>query len=273
MTLTRCQVQAADAFTYGQTYVALSRCVSSQGLWVEGATVTPKAVKAHKDVLRFMKVKPPPSIPYQQQQQQQQQPQVVKKIATEEQLAKMAQSRANALERKRLKQLKVQQQNGSAATPSAATSSATRSTTPSAISAAYAAAPAAPSSSSSSSSSSTRAFYAAKNQNGMHGVVKAGEGRVLLSCLSEGEPDCLQGMSIVVTGVLPSLNREDAQTLIEKYGGLFRKSVSGKTTYLLVGSILEDGRAVEEGSKYKAAIKKGVTIIEQHEFLRLVGAN
>ena len=271
MTLTRCQVQAADAFTYGQTYVALSRCVSSQGLWVEGATVTPKAVKAHKDVLRFMKVKPPPSIPYQQQQQQQQQPQVVKKIATEEQLAKMAQSRANALERKRLKQLKVQQQNGSAATPLAATSSATRSTTPSAISAAYAAAPAAPSSS--SSSSSTRAFYAAKNQNGMHGVVKAGEGRVLLSCLSEGEPDCLQGMSIVVTGVLPSLNREDAQTLIEKYGGLFRKSVSGKTTYLLVGSILEDGRAVEEGSKYKAAIKKGVTIIEQHEFLRLVGAN
>ena len=107
----------------------------------------------------------------------------------------------------------------------------------------------------------------------MQGVVKAGEGRVLLSSLSEGEPNCLQGMSFVVTGVLPSLNREDAQRLIEKYGGLFRKSVSGKTTYLLVGSILEDGRAVGEGSKYKAAIKKGVTIIEQHEFLRLVGAN
>ena len=103
----------------------------------------------------------------------------------------------------------------------------------------------------------------------MHSVVACGVERLVLSNLGQGLPNCFKGMSFVVTGVLPSLDREDAQTLIEQYGGQFRKSVSGKTTYLLVGSHLEDGRAVVEGSKYKAAVKKKVLIINQDEFLAL----
>ena len=92
-----------------------------------------------------------------------------------------------------------------------------------------------------------------------------------LSVMPKGNPNCLLGMAFVVTGVLPTLSRDDAQKLIEQYGGLFRKSVSGKTTYLVTGSILEDGRPYTEGSKYKAAQKKKVKILDQDGFLTLIG--
>jgi replication factor C subunit 1 len=35
-------------------------------------------------------------------------------------------------------------------------------------------------------------------------------------------------------------------------------AVSGKTSYLVVGSALEDGREVTQGTKYKAALEKKV---------------
>ena len=93
ITLTRCQVQAADSFTYGQTYVGLSRAVSSDGLWLSGPPVTQKSVKVHKDVLRFMKVNPPPSVVSQQK----------RLPLTDEQRARISRKRAEAFEKKRLK--------------------------------------------------------------------------------------------------------------------------------------------------------------------------
>jgi len=53
MTLSRCEIQVADAFAAGQAYVALSRCVSLAGLWIAGAGVNQSAVKAHAKVLAF----------------------------------------------------------------------------------------------------------------------------------------------------------------------------------------------------------------------------
>jgi replication factor C subunit 1 len=55
--------------------------------------------------------------------------------------------------------------------------------------------------------------------------------------------------------VLESLDRDDAQDLIKRYGGRVTGSVSGKTDFLLVGVELEDGRQVEEGSKYKVWLR------------------
>mmetsp|Transcript_15788 Transcript_15788/g.22558 ORF Transcript_15788/g.22558 Transcript_15788/m.22558 type:complete len:569 (+) Transcript_15788:181-1887(+) len=52
-TLTRAEVQLGNAFDYGQVYVALSRVVSLDGLYVSGPTITQSVVKAHPDVIRF----------------------------------------------------------------------------------------------------------------------------------------------------------------------------------------------------------------------------
>ena len=54
MTLSRCQIQAAGAFEYGQVYVAISRCVSTDGMWFAGPVIKASAVMAHTDVKTFM---------------------------------------------------------------------------------------------------------------------------------------------------------------------------------------------------------------------------
>jgi len=53
MTLSRAELQLEDAFAPGQAYVALSRVVSLQGLWISGGDITSAAVKAHPAVLAF----------------------------------------------------------------------------------------------------------------------------------------------------------------------------------------------------------------------------
>eukprot|EP00956_Cyclotella_meneghiniana_P010686 scaffold14944_cov20-Cyclotella_meneghiniana.AAC.1 len=51
------------------------------------------------------------------------------------------------------------------------------------------------------------------------------------------------------------LPRDVASDIIKMLGGRVTGSVSGKTDYLVCGSILEDGRAVEEGSKYRKCLE------------------
>lgn len=52
----------------------------------------------------------------------------------------------------------------------------------------------------------------------------------------QGHPECLLNRSFVVTGVLDSLKRDEADDLIKRHGGRVTGSVSGKTTYLLAGT-------------------------------------
>ena len=54
--------------------------------------------------------------------------------------------------------------------------------------------------------------------------------------IPEGELGCMIGLTFVITGVLESLEREDAQELIQKYGGKVTQSISKKTSYIVVGS-------------------------------------
>ncbi|KAH0452256.1 hypothetical protein IEQ34_019555 [Dendrobium chrysotoxum] len=49
----------------------------------------------------------------------------------------------------------------------------------------------------------------------------------------EGAPDCLAGLTFVISGTLDSLEREEAEDLIKRHGGRVTGSVSKKTTYLL----------------------------------------
>jgi replication factor C subunit 1 len=70
-------------------------------------------------------------------------------------------------------------------------------------------------------------------------------------------PGILEGYTFVFTGNMDNFSREEATDYVKCLGGRVTTAVSGKTNYLVTGSILEDGRPVEEGSKYKKALELG----------------
>ena len=47
--------------------------------------------------------------------------------------------------------------------------------------------------------------------------------------------NCLNGLTFVITGILESIEREEAADLIQRYGGKVTQSVSKKTSYVIVG--------------------------------------
>jgi DNA ligase (NAD+) len=73
----------------------------------------------------------------------------------------------------------------------------------------------------------------------------------------------LDGLTIVITGTL-SKPRQEIEALIEKRGGHATGSVSKKTDFVLAG--IEPGR-----NKIENAKKHGIRIIEEDEFLKMVG--
>ena len=74
--------------------------------------------------------------------------------------------------------------------------------------------------------------------------------------------DKLYGMTIVVTGTLPTLGRKEAEELIVKNGGKASGSVSKKTSMVLAGEAA--------GSKLTKAQELGIKIIDEAEFLELI---
>jgi len=75
-------------------------------------------------------------------------------------------------------------------------------------------------------------------------------------------PKPLAGKTIVVTGTLPTLSREAARELIERYGGRVTTSVSKKTDYVVVGEAA--------GSKADDARRLGVATLDEAGLLALV---
>ena len=73
----------------------------------------------------------------------------------------------------------------------------------------------------------------------------------------------LNGKTIVLTGALPSLTRDEATQMIEAAGGRTSSSVSKKTDYVLAGEAA--------GSKYAKAEKLGVAILDEAGFKELLG--
>ena len=73
----------------------------------------------------------------------------------------------------------------------------------------------------------------------------------------------LEDKKFVVSGTFmeSGTGREGIETLIQSNGGKVMTAVSGKTNYVVVGATLEDGRPGTEGSKYRAAIEKGVKVL------------
>ena len=72
----------------------------------------------------------------------------------------------------------------------------------------------------------------------------------------------LAGLTIVVTGTLPTLGRREAEELITANGGKASGSVSKKTSYVLAGEAA--------GSKLTKAQQLGIPIIDEDEFRRML---
>jgi replication factor C subunit 1 len=67
-------------------------------------------------------------------------------------------------------------------------------------------------------------------------------------------PECFVGLTFVFTGVLEDgFSREDASDFVKTLGGRVTGSVSGRTSYLVVGGVLEDGRPYKDGKKFQAS--------------------
>lgn len=71
----------------------------------------------------------------------------------------------------------------------------------------------------------------------------------------------LLGMSVVLTGTLPSLSREQAADRVRAAGGRVQASVSARTSLVVAGT--------EAGSKLTKAQELGLRIIDENELLRI----
>ncbi|MDH3259548.1 MAG: NAD-dependent DNA ligase LigA [Acidimicrobiia bacterium] len=77
-----------------------------------------------------------------------------------------------------------------------------------------------------------------------------------------GGSSALEGLTVVITGTLPSLGREEAKAAVEAQGGRVTSSVSGKTSVVVAGE--------SAGSKLARAEELGVRVIDETAFFELL---
>jgi DNA ligase (NAD+) len=73
----------------------------------------------------------------------------------------------------------------------------------------------------------------------------------------------LKDRTLVLTGTLPNLTREEATERIESAGGKVTGSVSKKTDYVVAGA--------DPGSKLAKAEKLGTEVLDEDGLLKLLG--
>ena len=78
----------------------------------------------------------------------------------------------------------------------------------------------------------------------------------------EKQDERFNGKTFVLTGSLESFTREEAEKIIEDYGGKVSSSVSKKTSYLIAGE--------DAGSKLTKAQSLGTTIISEEDFKEMI---
>ena len=76
--------------------------------------------------------------------------------------------------------------------------------------------------------------------------------------------NALAGRTLVVTGALPTLSREQAHALIRQHGGTVASSVSRNTDFVVAGEAA--------GSKLERARELGIAVIDESTLLAMTGA-
>jgi DNA ligase (NAD+) len=79
---------------------------------------------------------------------------------------------------------------------------------------------------------------------------------------SEAETSPFRGKTLVFTGVLESMTRQEAQALVERLGGHAASSVSARTDWVVGGP--------GSGSKLRRAQELHIPVLSEEEFLRMV---
>lgn len=98
----------------------------------------------------------------------------------------------------------------------------------------------------------------AKKANGIQSSGEAVE-------IGEAQPNCLSGLTIVFTGVLPKLDRDASENLAKRYGARVTKSILGKTSLVVIGS--------DAGpSKIKKIKQHNIKAIDEDGFVQLLNS-
>lgn len=93
-------------------------------------------------------------------------------------------------------------------------------------------------------------------------LVSLKESGLNMECLEQqGEDSRFAGLTFVITGTLPGMDRKEAAALIEKFGGKVTGSVSKKTDYLLAGE--------NAGSKLTKATELGTKVISEEDLIKM----
>ena len=104
-------------------------------------------------------------------------------------------------------------------------------------------------------------FSEPSNREIMKRLEDAGVNTVMKSDVID---DSLAGKTLVVTGAMRTMKRDEAEELIRRHGGKAAGSVSKKTDYLIAGEAA--------GSKLTKAQSLGVTVLTEEEFLGMLGS-
>lgn len=108
-----------------------------------------------------------------------------------------------------------------------------------------------------------RSFFADASNQEMLKRLQA-EGVNMTHIKQEGASERFAGMTFVITGTLPNLDRKQAAEMVEQNGGKVSGSVSKKTTYLLAGE--------HAGSKLTKAKDLGIPVISEENLLEMIRA-
>jgi len=103
-------------------------------------------------------------------------------------------------------------------------------------------------------------FRDEKNKNLCEKLTRSGV-RALLSGTEKTEGK-LTGKTFVFTGTLSMLDRPEAKEMVIKSGGETSETVGKNTDYVVAGD--------NPGSKYDKAVKTGVTVLTEEDFLKLI---
>ena len=101
------------------------------------------------------------------------------------------------------------------------------------------------------------------NKNNLNFIKKLQKNGVIIEKIKKQEKGKLSGFHFVLTGALSQMSREIAKEKIFSLGGKVVGLVSKNTSYVIAGA--------NPGSKLKTAEKLGVKVLNEKEFLKILG--